>query len=97
MGNEETVDPVHENDVMYDKLEKEIIPMFYGDSLRYAEIMRWAIALNGSFFNCQRMLRQYIENAYTVQKREMQRARSSPALTKEGRPIRIGLSPSVQH
>ncbi|HEX7962849.1 MAG TPA: alpha-glucan family phosphorylase [Terriglobales bacterium] len=96
-GTEQTGDPVHESNVMYDKLEKEIIPMYYRDPLRYAELMRWAIALNGSFFNCQRMLRQYIENAYAVQKREMQQAHSSPALTREGRPIMIGLSSSVQH
>ena len=33
---------------------------------RYTEIMRFAIALNGSFFNTQRMLLQYIANAYKM-------------------------------
>jgi glycogen phosphorylase len=27
-------------------------------------VMRAAIALNGSFFNTQRMVRQYVHNAY---------------------------------
>lgn len=31
---------------------------------RFLEIMRHAIALNGSFFNTQRMVWQYAHNAY---------------------------------
>ena len=49
---------------MYDKLEQIIVPMYYRDPSRYANVMRSAIALNGSFFNTQRMLLQYIFNAY---------------------------------
>jgi starch phosphorylase len=49
---------------LYDKLEREIVPMFYGRPKRYLEVMRSAIALNGSFFNTQRMLQQYVANAY---------------------------------
>lgn len=60
-------DPAIEAGSMWEKLENEIIPMFYGNRNRYAEIMRWAIAINGSFFNGQRMLRQYIQNAYGEQ------------------------------
>lgn len=51
---------------LYDKLEREIVPMFYGRPNRYTEIMRYSIALNGSFFNTQRMLLQYISNAYKM-------------------------------
>src|SRR5215813_7271189 len=50
---------------LYDKLEREIVPMFYGRPTRYLEVMRSAIALNGSFFNTQRMLQQYVANAYS--------------------------------
>jgi glycogen phosphorylase len=50
---------------LYDKLEREIVPMFYGRPNRYLDVMRSAIALNGSFFNTQRMLQQYIANAYS--------------------------------
>jgi starch phosphorylase len=51
---------------LYDKLEREIVPMFYGRPNRYTEIMRFSIALNGSFFNTQRMVLQYIANAYKM-------------------------------
>ena len=52
-------------DSIYDKLEKIILPLYYERPEDYALIMRSAIALNGSFFNTQRMLLQYIFNAYT--------------------------------
>jgi glycogen phosphorylase len=51
---------------LYDKLEREIAPMFYGRPNRYMEVMRYAIALNGSFFNTQRMVLQYLTNAYKM-------------------------------
>jgi glycogen phosphorylase len=49
---------------LYDKLEREIVPLFYTDRDRFIDVMRHAIALNGSFFNTQRMLQQYVSNAY---------------------------------
>jgi starch phosphorylase len=49
---------------LYDKLERIIVPMFYGRPAAYAEVMRSAIAVNGSFFNTQRMGIQYAANAY---------------------------------
>ena len=49
---------------MYDKLEFTILPMYYGRPKAFAEVMRSAIALNGSFFNTQRMMLQYMRNAY---------------------------------
>ncbi len=49
---------------LYDKLEQVIMPAFYGDQSRFIDIMRHAIALNGSFFNTQRMLQQYVLRAY---------------------------------
>jgi starch phosphorylase len=38
--------------------------MFYQQPYKYAEVMRSAISLNGSFFNAQRMMFQYLKNAY---------------------------------
>ncbi len=58
-------DPASELATLYDKLEREIVPMFYEQRSRYVEVMRSAIAFNGSFFNTQRMLQQYIANAYS--------------------------------
>jgi starch phosphorylase len=49
---------------MYDKLEQVIIPMFYGSRDRYIRVMRHSIAVNGSFFNTQRMVQQYVMKAY---------------------------------
>lgn len=56
----------HEIEVasLYDKLEHVVLPMFYERPASYAEVMRSAIAINGSFFNTQRMVSQYFTNAY---------------------------------
>lgn len=50
---------------IYSLLEEKIMPSFYGKPLGYAEVMRHAIALNGSFFNTHRMVLQYQVQAYT--------------------------------
>jgi starch phosphorylase len=52
-----------EADSLYEKLGA-IAAMFYQRPREYAAVMRAAIALNGSFFNTQRMLAQYVTNAY---------------------------------
>jgi starch phosphorylase len=49
---------------LYRKLEDEIMPLFYERPDQFARIMQYAIALNGSFFNTQRMLQQYVLRAY---------------------------------
>jgi glycogen phosphorylase len=65
IGNEEIPDtPAEEIASLYHKLEGVILPMYYGRRDSYAEVMRLSIALNGSFFNTQRMLAQYVLNAY---------------------------------
>ena len=67
IGNDELAeDQAVEIGNLYDKLEREIVPMFYGRPNRFTEIMRFSIALNGSFFNTQRMVLQYISNAYKM-------------------------------
>jgi starch phosphorylase len=49
---------------LYDKFERTILPMYHGDRERYVDVMRHAIAINGSHFNSQRMLQQYVSSAY---------------------------------
>lgn len=49
---------------LYDKLEHAIVPLFYHDRQRFMDIMAYSIAINGSFFNTQRMLQEYVLNAY---------------------------------
>ncbi|QDQ42100.1 starch phosphorylase [Methylacidiphilum kamchatkense Kam1] len=51
-------------DALYDKLEKVVMPLFYKNKEAYSLIMRSCIAINGSFFNAQRMLMQYVIKAY---------------------------------
>ncbi|MEX0761354.1 MAG: alpha-glucan family phosphorylase [Dehalococcoidia bacterium] len=57
-------DPQQESALLYDKLEYVVLPMFYSRPGAYAEVMRRAIELNGSYFTAQRMLSQYLQNAY---------------------------------
>jgi starch phosphorylase len=49
---------------LYDKLEQKVMPLFYKDRGGWVAVMRNAIALNGAFFNTQRMLQQYVLKAY---------------------------------
>jgi len=49
---------------LYDKLEHIVMPLFADNRDDYIEVMRHAIALNGSFFNTHRMLQQYVSKAY---------------------------------
>jgi starch phosphorylase len=49
---------------LYYKLEANILPVYQDNPMRWAEIMRYTIALNASFFNTQRMLLEYLMYAY---------------------------------
>jgi glycogen phosphorylase len=67
IGHDDTIregDARDEVGSLYQKLEQQIMPLFYQRPQAYAEVMRSAIAVNGSFFNTQRMLAQYEANAY---------------------------------
>ncbi len=65
IGHEELSEtPAQEVADLCSKLEIVILPMFYGRHGAFVEVMRLTIALNGSFFNTQRMLQQYVSNAY---------------------------------
>ncbi|MBQ9881077.1 MAG: alpha-glucan family phosphorylase [Synergistes sp.] len=49
---------------LYDKLEHKIIPLYYNDRSRWIKMMRAAIAVNASYFNTHRVVREYCEKAY---------------------------------
>ena len=66
VGTDATSEPKAEAASLYAKLDSVILPMFYGRPNDYGRIMRFCIALNGAFFNTQRMLSQYISNAYSA-------------------------------
>ena len=82
--------PVEVNS-MYEKLQHVILPMFYDRPGKYAEVMRSAIAVNGSFFNAQRMVSQYLLNAYLLEEaRDEKSTPEQPQL--RTRPLRVRLS-----
>src|SRR6266849_6452572 len=67
VGNsEEEEDHDSEVNSLYTKLAADILPMYYRQAERYTNVMRMSIALNASFFNTQRMVQQYVSNAYKV-------------------------------
>lgn len=59
-----SADHSHDAASLYDKLEEIVMPMFYDRPNEFIDVMRHAIALNGSFFNTHRMLQQYVLKAY---------------------------------
>jgi starch phosphorylase len=52
---------------LYDKLEFVVGPLYYSRPEDFARVMRYAIAINGSFFNSQRMMSQYVHNVYRIE------------------------------
>jgi glycogen phosphorylase len=63
-GPQTAVDNNADVQSLYHKLENVILPMFYKDRAKYLSVMQHAIAINGSFFNTQRMVQQYVTDAY---------------------------------
>ena len=49
---------------LYEKLDHNVIPVYYHDRDSFINTMLHCIALNGSFFNTQRMMNQYVLRAY---------------------------------
>ncbi len=62
-------DEAQEANSLYEHLEQVILPLYYNQPDQWHRIMRSTIALNGSYFNTQRMLEQYILNAYFPEQR----------------------------
>jgi len=62
--NGQKAERTHEHLLLYEKLENVIIPLFYNDRDNFIKVMKHCIALNGSFFNTQRMMQQYVLRAY---------------------------------
>ena len=56
---------------LYDKLQKKIIPTYYNDREKWVSMMQHTIALNASFFNTHRVVREYSSKAYCIDFRGM--------------------------
>jgi len=63
-GGSREMEQREEAESLYEKLETVILPMYYNERQKFLEVMQHAIAINGSFFNTQRMVQQYITDAY---------------------------------
>jgi starch phosphorylase len=49
---------------LYHKLETAVVPLYRDTQEKWARLMRTTLAFNGSFFNTNRMVKQYTRNAY---------------------------------
>ncbi len=49
---------------LYNKLESAVVPTYLDVPERWARLMRSTLAFNGSYFNTNRMVKQYTRNAY---------------------------------
>lgn len=53
-----------DSDDLYNKLERTIIPLYYNDRKCWIRMMQNAIGKNAYYFNCHRMMRRYVTEAY---------------------------------
>ena len=49
---------------LYKKLENAVVPLYLQAPEKWASLMRNTLAFNGSYFNTNRMVKQYTRNAY---------------------------------
>jgi starch phosphorylase len=56
-----------EAESMYRKLESAVVPLYLDAPEKWARLMRTTLAFNGSYFNTNRMVKQYNRNAYYPQ------------------------------
>lgn len=61
--NVEVIDK-RDADDLYTKLETILIPMYYNDRHTWIRMMQNAIGKNAYYFNCHRMMRRYVTEAY---------------------------------
>jgi glycogen phosphorylase len=53
---------------LYRKLEAAVVPLYLQAPEQWARLMRTTLAFNGSYFNTNRMVKQYARNAYYPEK-----------------------------
>jgi starch phosphorylase len=61
---EDGADDAEEATSLYEKLETAVVPLYLRAPEQWARLMRNTIAFNGSYFNTNRMVKQYTRNAY---------------------------------
>jgi starch phosphorylase len=65
---EDGADDAAEAGSLYHKLEAAVVPLYLAEPQQWAHLMRNTLAFNGSFFNTNRMAKQYVRNAYYPEK-----------------------------
>ena len=61
---EDGADDEEEANSLYRKLESAVVPLYLDAPEKWAQLMRTTLAFNGSYFNTNRMVKQYTRNAY---------------------------------
>jgi starch phosphorylase len=61
---EDGADDTAEADSLYHKLESAVVPLYRDSPEGWARLMRTTLGFNGSYFNTNRMVKQYARNAY---------------------------------
>jgi starch phosphorylase len=61
---EDGVNDEEEAHSLYIKLETAVVPLYRDQPEKWARLMRTTMAFNGSYFNTDRMVKQYKRNAY---------------------------------
>jgi len=61
---EDGADDAEEARSLYKKLETAVVPLYLDAPEKWARLMKNTIAFNGSYFNTNRMVKQYTRNAY---------------------------------
>jgi starch phosphorylase len=61
---EDGADDAEESVSLYNKLERAVVPLYRDVPEKWGRLMRTTLAFNGSFFNTNRMVKQYTRNSY---------------------------------
>ena len=61
---EDGANDADEAHALYTKLETAVVPLYRDAPEKWARLMRTTLAFNGSYFNTNRMVKQYVRNAY---------------------------------
>jgi len=61
---EDGIDDAAEANSLYKKLETAVVPLYRDAPEKWARLMRTTLAFNGSYFNTNRMVKQYARNSY---------------------------------
>ncbi len=64
---EDGASDAEEAEAFYNKLESAVVPLYNAPREQWGRMMRTTVAFNGSFFNTNRMVKQYTRNAYYPQ------------------------------